>query len=132
MSSRSRNEPGEETGIYIAYPTSPILKSIYQVKNYRTQVNHQHTKVGIAKGSFSARKKGYVKNFDEEVDFIPIAIIDYEYLKYAETRVILAVSSEFSKVGRAQEWFNTSDRQRISEIIAHTLMSSDIEHLFVG
>jgi hypothetical protein len=41
----------------------------------QTMVNDQHTKVGIAKNSFASRRKGYIGNFDNEVEFIPIAIV---------------------------------------------------------
>jgi hypothetical protein len=117
-----------KTGIYIAYPTSPILKSIYRPKNYKTMVNDQHTKVGIAKDSFASRRKGYVGNFDNEVEFIPIAIVPLGDLIEAENLILGKICNEFTRVGRAREWFNTSEHQRIVEIVVSTLASSDFEH----
>jgi len=119
------------TGVYIAYPTSPILKSIYRPKNYKTKVNDQHTKVGIASDSFRSRKSSYLGNFDNEVKFIPVVFVDREFLDAVEKLIITVLWSNFSRVGRAREWFCTSDRQRISDIIAKTLVDSGIKHEFV-
>ena len=121
-----------KTGVYIAYPTSSVLKSIYKPKNYKTKVNDQHTKIGIAKDCFHSRRKGYLGNFNNEVEFIPIALIDARHLEHAEKLIICAISIEFAKVGRAREWFNTANRQRISEIINSTLSASGIEHAYIG
>ena len=118
----------EQTGIYIAYPTTDTLKSIYRPKNYKTEVNNQHTKVGIAKESFQARKTGYTSNFDNEVEFHPIAIIDRAYLEEAESKIIAAICKEFGRVGRAREWFCTSDHKRIVDIIIDSLSASGIKH----
>jgi len=126
------DEINTKTGIYIAYPTSPELKSIYRPKNYKTKVNNQHTKVGIAKDNFNSRKKDYLANFDNEVEFYPIVLVEIEHIDYAESLVISAIKLEFKKVGRAREWFDTSNRQRVSEIILSTLSGSGIECEFVG
>ncbi len=112
-----------KTGIYIAYPTSVVLKSIYRPKNYKTQVNDQHTKVGIAKESFGARRMGYVGNFDGEVEFVPIVRIELDRLIEAEQAVLAAVRAEYKRVGRAREWFHTVDRERVKEIVFETLKS---------
>lgn len=66
----------DRRGIYIAYPTTAELKSIFKPKNYKTKVNWGHTKIGIAKDSFERRSKGYFSNFDDEVVFTPVAIIE--------------------------------------------------------
>jgi len=122
----------KKTGVYIAYPASPVLKSTCKLKDYKTRVNDQHTRIGMAKDSFLARKKEYLDNFDNEVDFIPVAVIDIKHLDYIEARIISAMHLEFKKVGRAREWFNTSDHQRIYEIISSILASSGIEYEYVG
>ena len=118
----------QRTGIYIAHPTSPVLKSIYRPKNYKTTVNNQHTKVGIAKKSFASRRKGYVDNFDNEVEFIPITLIPLEQLVKAEHLILNAIHKKYKKVGRSREWFNTSMRQEIAGIIIATLDESGIAH----
>lgn len=118
----------KQTGIYIAYPTTSELKSIYKSKNYKTMVNSQHTKVGIAKDSFNSRSKGYYGNFDNEVDFIPLVIIDVKHLGHIEKIILSEINAEFSKVGRAREWFDTTNRKRVTEIVFSTIVASGIEY----
>lgn len=84
-------------------------------------VNDRHTKVGVAKDSFSSRRKGYVGNFDGEVEFVPIAVLPVEQLVQAERCVLDAIRQEFSKVGRAREWFDTRERRRVVEVVIATL-----------
>jgi hypothetical protein len=122
----------KKTGVYIAYPASPVLKSTCRLKDCKTGVNDQHTKVGIAKDSFLARKKECLDNFDNEVDFIPVAVIDVNHLDYIEARILSAIYLEFKKVGLAGEWLDTSDRQRIHKIISGTLAFSGIEYEYIG
>jgi len=121
------------TGIYIAFPTTPVLKSIYRPKNYKTKVSSKHTKVGIAKDSFDARSKGYHSNFDNEVIFTPLTIIeDIDALITVEQYVLSQIASEFKRVGRAREWFNTDNHKRIKEIVAQSLSNSGVHHQYVG
>ena len=122
----------DRTGIYIAFPTTDVLKSIYKPKKYKTKVNDQHTKVGIAKDCFAARRKGYVTNFDNEVQFIPVVSISISELEEAERLVLNRLCQEFQRVGRAREWFNTNDRDKIIELIEITLASSNIRHEFIS
>jgi hypothetical protein len=91
-------------------------------------VNDQHTKVGIAKDSLGARKRRYLKTFDNEVEFIPVAVVDLEVLQVIERRIIRELRSRFSKVGRSREWLYTSDRQKVIAIISRTLSESNIAH----
>lgn len=122
-----------QTGIYIAYPTSSVPKSIYRQKSYKTLVNDRHTKVGIAKDSFKSRKNGYSKNFDEEVTFIPLAIIeDIEELKECERLILKVLDSEFSKVKPSREWFDTNNYRRVTEIVAQVLCLHNVKHKFIG
>lgn len=121
-----------KTGIYIAYPTSSAMKSIYRPKNYKTMVNDRHTKVGIAKDSFASRRKGYVGNFDNEVNFIPIAIVPREQLGEAERYIIHAIHKNYERVGRAREWFDTSDHEKIVEIIFANLNEGGFSHEKIG
>lgn len=82
------NDPLESTGIYIVYLTSPASKSIYRAKKYKTEVNNQNLKVGIAKKSFKSRKSGYEANFDYEVEFLPFIRIKREFLEDAEKKLL--------------------------------------------
>ena len=118
----------KKTGIYIAYPTSPVLKSIYKAGGYKTKVNDQHTKVGIAKDSFKSRSKSYLGNFDNEVVFIPMVFVDKRHLKRAEDMLLSEIELEFCKVGHAREWFDTLNRKRISDLVFSTLATSGIEY----
>ncbi len=112
-----------KTGIYIAYPTSAKLKSIYA--GSEAKVNNKHTKVGIAKKSFKSRKKGYDKVFDDEVEFEPLVeIADLKELKEIEKEILINIKKEFSKVGQTQEWFETANRDRIKEIALDTLINT--------
>ena len=122
----------KQTGIYIAYPTTSELKSIYKPKNYKTMVNEQHTKVGIAKDSFNSRGKGYYGNFDNEVEFIPLVIINVNHLEQTEKVILSEIKTEFTRVGRAREWFNTNNRKRIIEIVFNTIIALGIEHERIG
>lgn len=110
-----------QQGIYIAFPTSAVLKSIYRPKNYKTTVNDRHTKVGIAKDSFASRRRGYVGNFDGEVEFIPVVTVSADQLAKAEHHILQAMRQEFSTVGRAREWFDTAERQRVIDVVIATL-----------
>ncbi|MEA1051904.1 hypothetical protein U5801_19135 [Lamprobacter modestohalophilus] len=105
----------ECTGLYIAFPTSPTLKPIYA--GYKTLVNNQHTKVGIARDSFMARKQSYVGTFEGEVEFWPIVEVAREQLKGVEDQLLARLSQRYTKVGRAREWFNTTDRAEIRLMI---------------
>lgn len=118
----------EKAGIYIAFPTSSMLKSIFPQKQYKTMVNDQHTKVGIAKDSLRKRKLSYLKTFDNEVKFVPIAFVKREFLEFFEDRILLELRSRFSKVGKSREWFHTSDHQKMIEIISRILSESNVAH----
>ncbi len=91
-------------------------------------VNDQHTKVGIAKDSLKARKLSYLRTFGNEVEFIPVAVVEQEFLKSIEDRIILELRSRFSSVGKSREWFHTSDRQKVFGIVSQLLFESNVEH----
>lgn len=122
----------ELTGMYIAQPTSSVSKSIYRAKNYRTQVNDQHTNVGSTENSFHARRLDYLANFDNDVVFTPIVAIAPEQLVDAEQRVLAAVNAHYRRVGRARKWFETADHQRVIGIILSTLAESGIDYRRLG
>ena len=122
----------DKTGIYIAYPTSPVLKSIHKAKNYKTKVNNQHTKVGKAKNSFRSRQGGYIKDFDNEVVFKPIVVIEPNLLKEAEDAIKANIKHHYHTVGNAREWFDTADRTRIIDIILQTVAELGIKHEKIG
>ncbi|EGV20154.1 hypothetical protein ThimaDRAFT_0830 [Thiocapsa marina 5811] len=109
-------------GVYLAFPTSAELKPIYA--GYKTKVNDQHTKIGIARDCFEARKRSYVGTFDGEVEFWPIAEVNKESLKSVEDRILARVSRRYGKVGRAREWFNTTDRKEIRAMILALLQGA--------
>lgn len=122
-----------KTGIYIAYPTSSVLKSIFRAKNYKAKVNNEHTKIGIAKDSFKARKSGYLSNFDNEVAFIPLVIIsDIKELTRIEKLILSKILFEFSRVGRAREWFLTNNHKRIKEIIMQCVINDGVKHFLTN
>ena len=122
----------DRPGVYIAYPMSPLLKSISHTGDYKAKVNDQHTKVGKTEDSFISREKAYMKDFDNEVEFVPVALSDRVLLKCAEKLILDAVGTDFSKVKGTSEWFLTSNRRKIAKIIARTLIESGIEHELVG
>jgi hypothetical protein len=121
------------TGIYLAYPTSPETKSIYRQKSYKTLDNDTHTKVGIAKDSFKAREKGYATNFDNQVEFLPLVLIeDIEKLKTLEKPILKVIEAEHFKIGRAREWFTTNNHQSIKDMVAQALLSFDGTYEYIG
>ena len=95
--------------------------------NYKTKVNHSHTKVGIAKDSFNARKKSYLRDFDNEVEFIPVAIIPERNLEQIEKIILEKIKKRYSKVGYATEWFDTDNRDKILQLISQTLTENNIK-----
>ena len=66
-------------------------------------VNDQHTKVGITKKSFASRCKGYIDNFDNKVNFIPLAIVPSDQLDEAEDLILGVLRKKYTKVGRSRE-----------------------------
>jgi hypothetical protein len=106
-------------GVYMAYPTTSVLKPIYQ--GYKAQVNDMHTKVGITEDSFSSRKNSYLKTFGGEVKFIPVAEIKMAELKNVEKIIVADLSTKFQKVGRTREWFETNDRNMILEMVLESI-----------
>ncbi len=109
----------QSTGLYIAYPTTKILKPIYP--GYATKVNHAHTKIGIAKDSFFARKNSYISIFGGEVQFIPIIEINKDILPALEQKIINGLLQRFRRVGRAREWFETADRYQVYAIVMNII-----------
>ena len=91
-------------------------------------VNDQHTKIGIAKDCLRARKLSYLRTFDNEVEFVPIALLEQEFLKSIEDRIKIELRSRYSKVGKSREWFHTSDRQKVIEIVSKGLLERNIAH----
>lgn len=94
------------TGIWIAHPTSPNLTSIHPSKNTKPKVNDQNAKVGKTEKSFRDRKKDYLRDFDNEVEFIPVALVDQKCLDDAEHKILSALQrSNFHNVGGPHKWF---------------------------
>ena len=103
------------TGVYMAYPTTSVLKPIY--RKLKTQVNDQHTKVGITTDSFAIREREYRNTFQGEVVFTPLAEVPASRLAEIEKLLLVKLCSRYQRVGRAREWFNTTDREEISRIV---------------
>lgn len=110
------------TGIYIAYPTTDTLKRTY--RGHKSFVNSRHTKVGITKKSFGSRHSEYMRTFDSEIKFIPLAAISPEDLPALEAAILAKLRGEFSNVGNTKEWFNTNDRESIVKMIDSVLCES--------
>jgi len=110
--------PRTSTGIYIAYPTSAVLKPIYP--GYKTFVNAEHTKIGIARRSFVSREHQYVKAFQAEVVFFPILELPAAALRAFEMQLLRMLLCTYSRSGHAREWFHTSERQAIAERVWST------------
>ena len=118
-----------ETGIYIAWPTSPIWKPIYP--DAKTEVNDSCTNIGVPRcRSFESRKADYVSDFGGEVEFEPLASTDdLVGLRAVEKDIHHTLLREgFRRVGRAPKWFQTDDRDRVKEIVQEVLLASGIEH----
>ena len=107
--------PGSGTGIYLAYPTSPVLKFTHP--GHKTLVNDQHTKIGIARNSFVARENEYMWTFQREVAFVPLLELQADVSLVFEARVLALLLARFPLSGSAREWFRTTERQAIAEIV---------------
>ena len=116
------------SGIYMAYPTSLIMKSIWRQnpprKDYEAKVNYRHTKVGQAR-HFGRRARDYLKNFDGQIRFVPICAVNLEELDYLELLVTTAMYAEFPVVPKTREWYVTTDRERVREIVLSVLGKPD-------
>jgi hypothetical protein len=121
----NREPISKDTGIYLVYTKSSKLQSIYKQKNYKTLVNNQHTKIGITQNSFASRKKTYEANFGSDLVFKELIILDKKHLKNIEDEILNKLKLEFNKVGRSREWFDTTDRDRIIEIVRDVLSKTD-------
>jgi hypothetical protein len=116
-----------ESGLYLAWPVSDELQSIYKRKNYKTLVNNQHTKFGQAK-HFGKRARGYVDNFTGGCKFEPVVIVALEHLDEAETAVKQALRAEFNNVGNASEWLDSTYHNLMSELMIKALVETKIPH----
>lgn len=121
------------SGIYIAYPTVDTWKSIYRKKGYKTKVNNDHTKVGKAE-NFESHRGQYLENFDNEVEYTPIIEVNLNKndLKKLEDNIKAAVlKAGFKRVGRAKEWYETTDRKKLINIIYNTIKELGIDFQLV-
>lgn len=106
---------GTASGIYIAYPTTPQLKPTY--RGHKTLVNDQHTKVGVATKDFVSREDEYMRTFQSDVAFYPVLACDPSILPALEARILHAMRSRYPLSGTAREWFRTTDRQAVADLI---------------
>jgi hypothetical protein len=122
-----------QVGLFIAYPTSSTMKSIFSPKGYKATVNRQHTKIGITKRGFKETlARNFVKTFDGQVEILPVALIAPEYLDGAKAKVRKALSQRFPIVDETKDWFHSSDHNKFKDIIGKTLAASGIEHEYIG
>ena len=125
------NAIDNQTGIYLAWPTSPTWKPIYT--GSKTEVNDTCSNVGIASDSFAVRKGSYRGTFHGEVEFIPLAIVaDPNELTRVWQNLLDRIHAEFDRVGQARQWFHTEDRARMKEIVRDVLGASGVDHQWVG
>ena len=106
---------GSATGIYIAYPTSPVLKPTYH--GHKTLVNNEHTKIGITISSFVTRENEYMRTFSGELAFIPLVAAPLHVLAELEARLLMELRRRYSPSGSAREWFHTTERQAIAQLV---------------
>jgi Holliday junction resolvase len=111
-------------GLYMAYPTTAVLKPIY--RKLKTLVNDQHTKVGKTRDSFEKRAREYRNTFNREVEFIPLVEVPLESLDAIEAAVLLEIGRRYPRVGRATEWFDTVDRDAIAELVCR--VAAQVQH----
>ena len=109
------NIPKTSTGVYLAFPTSTSLKRTYP--GHKTFVNSEHTKVGIARHSFASRERQYIATFQSEVAFFPILALPVPQLLAFEAQLLRQVRHLYPRSGRAREWFNTTARQALAELV---------------
>ncbi|MCE7950060.1 MAG: hypothetical protein DYH18_03025 [Xanthomonadales bacterium PRO7] len=103
------------TGVYLAFPTCTTLKPTYP--GHKTFVNSEHTKVGIARHSFASRERQYIATFQSEVAFFPVLALPAAQLPGFEAELLRQVRHLYPRSGRAREWFHTSARQALAELV---------------
>ncbi len=118
------NDIWDKVGLYIAYPTSSTLKSVFKEKSYKGMVNEKHTKIGKTTRNFGDRKKQYLHSFDNEVVFKPIAIISVKNISKVDSIILAEIKKEFNVVPNTRKWFDTSNHLKIIEIILTSLEKS--------
>ncbi|MDA1228841.1 MAG: hypothetical protein O3A33_12920 [Chloroflexi bacterium] len=113
----------ENTGFYIAYPTTAELKPIH--KQNKNTVNCFHTKVGITH-DFEKRAAAYHRTFGGEIVFKPIVHIEPARLIELEGLVKAEVSSQYNRVGTTREWFDTAERDQIVSIVMRVVSENGV------
>ena len=111
MNTIDRSSPG----VYLAYPTTEALKATYY--GHRTFVNLAHTKVGIASVSLGSREAEYMRYFNREIVFQPLLQLHSAELRQFERQLLLQMNRRYTRSGRAREWFATSDRASIIQLV---------------
>jgi hypothetical protein len=102
-------------GVYLAYPTTEVLKATYY--RHQTFVNLSHTKVGIARKSLGSREVEYLRYFNREIVFQPLLQLGSSELRPFETQLLGQMNARFVRSGRAREWFATADRAAIAQLV---------------
>ena len=105
----------QSTGVYIAYPTTKILKPTWRKR--KTLVNNCHTNVGITKKSFHSRELEYHLTFGGEVEFRYVAEIPVHQLEAIERQYLAKLREQYLTVGNARKWFVTDDRENMLAIL---------------
>jgi len=109
------------TGIYMAYPRADEFKVAHTGPG--TLVNSRHTKIGLAKVSFHASAERYRRTFDDRIKFIPLVEVLPNRIALVEKELMSALGQRHSRVGAAQNWFDTQDRESMISLI-YALFSS--------
>lgn len=111
-----KNSKGR-SGIYLVYPKSKEPQSIWKPKGYKTKVNCNHTKVGKTNDFAGALHGRYIPNFGD-VEFFDITEVPQSKLAGVEKAIHYRIKQEgIKRVGRSREWYDTTDRTKLKDII---------------
>jgi hypothetical protein len=102
-------------GVYLAYPTAPVLKPIY--RKLKTQVNDEHTKVGVTRVSFAVREREYKNTFQQEVKFVRLVEVPAHRLAEVEAAILYELGARYQRVGKAREWFHSKEHTEIAATV---------------
>lgn len=106
---------GDAIGVYLAYPTTSVLRPTY--RGHKTLVNHEHTKVGITTKAFVTRENEYMRTFSFELAFFPLLVAPLASLYVMEHAILAEMRRRYPLSGAAREWFHTTARQDIAELV---------------
>jgi hypothetical protein len=88
-------------------------------------VNHEHTKVGITTSTFVMRENEYMRTFNQEIAFLPIVVVPIHKLASLESQVLAELRNRYSLSGSAREWFRTTEREQIAQLVWKLAVDSE-------